>query len=124
MSIRHILVGLSLLVFAVACAGADIASPPAGLSHAAATLSCGPTDGPATAIYLAHDPVEWLEPDYPYLRVAIWQPLAHLSGGSWRVASGDTAAAAWYFSGPNEFEIASAGRVAVPPAAEPLAERG
>lgn len=83
------------------------------MTHAAATLACGPADGPATAIFLARDSIEVLEPAYPYVRVMIWQPLAHLSGGSWRIVNSDTAAAALYISAPNQFEAASGGGVTV-----------
>lgn len=39
--------------------------------------------------------------------------VAHLSGGSWRVVSSDTAAAAWFVTAPNHFELASSGQVIV-----------
>jgi hypothetical protein len=108
------LTGLSTAVaLGLACSSDAIFQPPGGFAHAAATRFCGPTDGPAVAIYLSPVPVESLQPPTPYVRVAVWQPLERLAGGSWLVAIGDTAAAAWYFTAPGDFAVATSGQVTV-----------
>jgi hypothetical protein len=94
-----------ILVVAAACASDAISGPPAGLPYAAATPACGPADGPATTIYLSPNPVESLDPSTPFVRIAIWQPRERLAGRSWSLA--DDAAAAEYFSTPDEFELAT-----------------
>lgn len=100
-----------LLAIAASCASDAIPGPPAGFPYAAATPACGPADGPATTIYLSPNPVESLDPSTPFIRIAIWQPRERLFGRSWSLANG--AAAAWYFSTPDEFEIATGGSVTV-----------
>ena len=105
----------TVLAFALACASDGIPEPPNGLVHAAAMFMCGPADGPATAILLSSEPapIESAEPPFPYVRIVIWQPVGHLMGRTWQVINSDTAAAAWYVFGPNSFEQAASGRVAV-----------
>jgi hypothetical protein len=111
MSRRYLLAVSTGLAFA--CLSDGILHPPHELPHAAASRACGPADGPAVAIYLALVPIESLAPPTPYVRIAIWQPLSRLAGGSWVVAASDTAAAGWYFTGPNSFQVATGGRVEV-----------
>ena len=108
------LAGLSTILAAVvACASDGIPGPPVGFAHAAATAACGPTDGPAIAIYLAPNAVGSLNPPAPYVRIAVWQPVDRVAGRSWRVAAGDESAAAWFFSSPNDFHVATGGRVTI-----------
>ena len=98
-----------ILAFSIGCG--SVSGPPEGLSHALATNTCGPADGPATWIYLAGDPIEGVQPSsFPYVRIAIWRGVTELAGGSFRV---DTDVSGVYFTGPNTFEIASRGSVAV-----------
>ena len=85
--------------------------PPTGLPYAAATPACGPADGPGIAIYLSPNPVESLDPSTPFVLVDIWQPRERLRERSWQLA--DDAAAASYFSTPNDFEVAIGGSITV-----------
>jgi hypothetical protein len=110
---HHLAVAATILALAVACSSDGFLGTPDAFPHAAATRACGPADGPAVAIYLTTVPVESLEPQRPYARIAIWQPQSKLAGGSWLIAAGDTAAAAWYFTGQAGFEVATHGRVTV-----------
>lgn len=111
MSKRHRIAASVVVVFTVACQSDGTQLPPEGFSHAAATRTCGPADGPAIAVYLAPNPVAALEPAAPYVRVNVWQSVGD-AAGSWEVGGGDDEAAAWYFTAPNEFEVAT-GRVTV-----------
>ena len=95
----------------VACASDGPLPPPEGFQHAAATRACGPADGPAVAIYLVTAPTAALEPPVPYVRINVWQSVSDVAGGVWEV-DGDSAAAA-YFTGPADFEVASDGWIRV-----------
>ncbi|HEY6107486.1 MAG TPA: hypothetical protein VIV56_01160 [Gemmatimonadales bacterium] len=105
--------GCIAALLAVACLSDSTLRPPGRFHYAAAARACGPADGPAVGIYLATVPVESLAPPAPYIRIAVWQPLDHLAGGSWLIAAGDTSAAAWYYTAPNQFEVATGGHVMV-----------
>ena len=104
---------LAALALALACLSDSTLRPPGRFFYSAAARACGPTDGPAVGIYLATVPVESLAPPAPYIRIAVWQPLEHLAGGSWLIAAGDTSADAWYYTAPNHFEVATGGHVMV-----------
>jgi hypothetical protein len=99
------------ILMVAACSSDDIPGSPAGLPYAAATPTCGPTDGPAVAIYLSPSPVTSLDPAIPYVRIAVWQPLDRLRERTWTLGEG--AATAGYFTTQNEFETASSGSVTV-----------
>jgi hypothetical protein len=43
-----------------------------GFSHAFATADCGPTDGPAVAVYLSDERSDSVPPTTRYIRVRIW----------------------------------------------------
>jgi len=88
----------------------NVSGPPEGLSHALAMNTCGPADGPATAIYLAPEPIQAVSPSYPYVRIAIWQDVTQLAGGTYRL---DGAASALYTPGAGTFELASRGTVTI-----------
>jgi hypothetical protein len=112
--VRARLMPVSIMVFLLAgCASEGVNAPPPGLPHAAATRSCGPTDGPAVAIYLSAAPVLSLEPSTPYVRVAVWQPLERLTGKSWLLSDGDSDGAAWSYATAEAFEVATRGEVTV-----------
>jgi len=100
-----------LAAVSLACTSDGVFGP--SLSHATATSSCGPNDGPAVAIYLATKPVNPLEPSPPYFRIAIWQPVDRLEGRSWTVGGEDADAAAWHHPNTSEFEVATGGTVRV-----------
>ena len=78
--------------------------PVAGFSHSVATFQCGPADGPATAILLARDPIEGLDPSRPYVRVVIQRQASALPGTAWIVGSmlGDVSAVYSTASGATE----------------------
>jgi len=87
-------------------------NPPEGaFSHSVSTFMCGPADGPATAILLARDPIEGLEPSNPYVRVVIQRAASELAGTTWFV--GTTDAGAIYFTGPDQREDATSGTVRI-----------
>jgi len=112
MSRRHFIAASAVLAFTVACRSDGTPLQPEGLSHAAATRTCGPADGPAVAIYLAPSPVAVIEPAAPYVRVNIWQSVSDIEGGIWDVASGADAAA-WYGATSTDVEVATDGHVTV-----------
>lgn len=112
MSVPRLVSSWMLVVF-FGCASDGIPGPATGLAHAAATVACGPADGPAVAIYLASAPVESLEPAAPYLRFYVWQSLERLSGRSWAVAGRESEGGAWLHSTATDYEIAIGGRVTV-----------
>lgn len=102
-----------LCACALSVAGASCDLTGAGdFPHAVATFTCGPADGPATAILLARDPIESLEPSYPYVSVNIWQAVSSLPGTEWR-ADGSDEATVQYFTGPGKFQLAAAGVVRI-----------
>lgn len=101
------------LLLLMACASDGVNAPPPGLPHAAATRFCGPTDGPAVAIYLSRAPMLSLAPPAPYVRVAVWQPLDRLTGRSWSLTGAETEGGAWFFATPGTFEVATRGEVTV-----------
>lgn len=80
--------------------------------HAVATFTCGPADGPATAILLAKDPIPGLDAPYPFVRVTILQSLSALPGTNWRV--GDIESAwAFYHRAPGVIQPVSSGTVRI-----------
>lgn len=105
--------GLCALSVATACGLDGIPGPPLGFDHAASAQACGPTDGPAVAIYLAGSPVESLDPSPPYLQVAVWQSLHDLAERSWSVAGAEAQGGAWFYSTNDDFELATSGHVVV-----------
>ena len=113
MSVPRLVASWVVAVLAAACASDGMPGPTAGLTHAAATRACGPTDGPAVAIYLAAAPVESLEPATPYVRIYVWQPPERLAGRSWVLAGGEPEGAAWLHSTAKDYEVATSGRVTV-----------
>jgi len=61
----------------------DTFGPPEGLPYAVATSSCGPTDGPAIAIYLAEEPIESGLPSRPFVLLHVNRSLDEAASGSW-----------------------------------------
>lgn len=86
---------------------------PEDFPHAVATFMCGPADGPATAILLARDPIQSLDPSYPFVSVDIWQSVSEIGGRTWRLDSGLGLMTARYFTAPGRFESATAGSVRI-----------
>ena len=85
--------------------------PEAGFTHSVSTFMCGPADGPATAILLARDPIEGLQPSNPYISVMIQRPASGLAGTTWVVGTND--AGAVYVPAPGQREEATSGTVRI-----------
>jgi hypothetical protein len=99
-----------LVVFAMACSD-GIAAPPASYTHAAATFACGPSDGPAVAIYLSPNPVTSPVPSGPFVRIYINKAVEEVGGQGWSVAGSGATAAAFFQSSPSNYEFATGGYV-------------
>jgi hypothetical protein len=112
MSVLRLRRSLPILVVALACSSDDVPGPTTDL-YAVATAACGPADGPAVGIYLAHAPVESLEPPAPYFRVYIWEWLDRLGGRSWSLGPNEGKGGAWFHPTATDFEIATRGTVTV-----------
>jgi hypothetical protein len=110
---RRYLVGLTIiLAVGAACNSDGIPAPSIGFDHAVMTPACGPADGPAVAIYLASSPIDHVDPPTPFVRIAVWQPLDHVGGRTWRfgIGGGDSASAV-LVTGPNDYNVAIGGYV-------------
>jgi hypothetical protein len=99
-----------LVVFAMACSD-GIAAPPVGYAHAAATFACGPSDGPAVAIYLSPDPITSPVPSGAFVRIYINKAVEEVGGQGWPVAGSSATAAAYFQSSPGNYEPATGGYV-------------
>ncbi len=109
-----------LLAFGLGCGSISDSSEP--LSHAVAMLTCGPADGAATAIVLAREPIgSTVEPPLPNVRVVILRGVTEIGGHTFRV---ENEAGAWYQSGPDSFEIATAGTIHIDRVADDLTVHG
>ena len=95
------------------CNSDGLNAPPPGFPHAAAARFCGPTDGPAVAIFLSGAPTFSFAPPPPYVRVAVWQPLDRLTGQSWSLGGAEPEGGAWFFVTEGTFEFATSGEVIV-----------
>jgi hypothetical protein len=95
-----------------ATVGCGLFDPEPRLSHAAAMAGCGPADGPATVILLAHEPIESAQPPFPYMSVMILESVSALSPRTWDITS-NTGPGVWYAVAPGQFESATSGRVTV-----------
>jgi hypothetical protein len=104
---------LTTLVVAAACASDGLQGPPTRFGHSAGTRACGPTDGPAVAVYLAAAPVVSVAPPAPYVRIAVWQPLERLRERTWVLAGGEDDGGAWHHLNASAFEVATSGHVRV-----------
>lgn len=108
------LVGIGVLaILSAGCASDGIFGAAQTWTYAAATGACGPTDGPAVAIYLAPTPVDSLEPSPPYVRINILQPPERLTERAWVIGGSEPDGSAAYYSSASEYEIATSGRVRV-----------
>lgn len=99
-------VSLSLVLTACLDPGDDLA-------HSAATSGCGPTDGRATVILLANDPIPSpTAPPDPYVRLTIDEDVSALAGRSWVVGPQSNAYAIYAF-GRSVAQQATSGRVTI-----------
>lgn len=95
------------------CTSEDVLAPPVGFTHAAATRSCGPADGPAVALYLAADAIDTLEPATPYVRIDVWKAADALVG-TWSLSPTSAhGVAARYQLSLGSIESATGGTVVV-----------
>ena len=89
-------------------------TPPDGdFSHSVSTFMCGPADGPATAILLARDSIDGLQPSNPYVSVVIQHPATGLLGTIWLVGTNVRDVSAVYAPGPRLHEEAISGTVRI-----------
>jgi hypothetical protein len=87
--------------------------PEAGFTHAVSTFMCGPADGPATAVLLARDPIEGLQPSNPYVSVVIQRAASGLAGTTWVVGTSVRDVSAVYVTGSGQQEDAISGTVRI-----------
>lgn len=113
MRVGHLGMVIAALSFVAGCSSQDVLTPPVGFADAAATRSCGPTDGPAVAIYLAPVAISALEPATPYIRVDLWKPAGALVGTWTLLPSSANGIAARFLPPPGGIETAVSGRVTV-----------
>ncbi|HKO47174.1 MAG TPA: hypothetical protein VJV79_05595 [Polyangiaceae bacterium] len=98
-----------LFVIAAAACSAGISAPPPRFPHALAQHACGPTDGPAVAVFLARDAAESPPPATPYVRVYLDKSVDELDGHTWSVAGDNSQGGAWYYSSTDASEPATSG---------------
>jgi len=87
--------------------------PEAGFTHSVSTFMCGPADGPATAILLARDLIDGLQPSNPYVSVVIQRPASGLAGTTWLVGTNVGDVNAVYVAGSGQHEEAISGTVRI-----------
>jgi hypothetical protein len=102
-----------VVAVAVACDSDSVFTPIRHFEYSAATFQCGPTDGPATAIFLSHDAVGSTEPSTPFVRIFVWVPVEELSGRVWQLSEDSPEGAAWFHSADASSEIAASGYMIV-----------
>ena len=108
--LKKLAIATSLSAMIAGCA--DTTGPPKGLEFAAATFTCGPTDGPAIAIYLAPEPIESLNPPLPYVRLHVNRSLDQAAGESWARVGTDEGGA-WRHTPIPEVEFATVGGIRI-----------
>lgn len=111
-------VAVALLVFLSAnTTNCNLTGPvnhPLGdFQHSVSTFQCGPADGPATAVLLARDSFEGLQPTDPYVRVVILRAASELAGTSWKIGPSFDDAGALYHGGSANPEQATSGTVRI-----------
>ena len=87
--------------------------PGAGFSHSVSTFMGGPADGPATAILLARDPIDGLQPPYPYVSVVIQRSAGELAGTTWILGTSVGDAGAIYWDASDQRVDATSGTVRI-----------
>ena len=97
----------------LACTDNGISAPPAGFTHAAATRTCGPADGPAVAIYLSPNAIESLEPTTPFVRIYVAEAVNILAGRTWSLAGSGSEGGAWFNASFAPSEVATRGLMTV-----------
>lgn len=109
-SMKVVVIAAIVTTLVVGCS--DTFGPPVGLTYAAATSTCGPTDGPAIAIYLAPEPIESINPALPYVRLHVNRSLDEAAQESWARVGTDEAGA-WRHTPIPEVEFATVGGIRI-----------
>ena len=107
---------LMVATLIVACDDDTPLQPLSALPHATATPSCGPADGPATAIYLASTPVQLPQPDVPFIQVFVPRRFTESTteGVVFRIGENfDEEASAWFHRSGVELKSATSGEVGI-----------
>jgi hypothetical protein len=114
---RNTLVVASIVLVSANTSNCNLSGPvnqPQGdFRHSVSTFQCGPADGPATAVLLARDSIDGLQPTDPHVSVVILRAAAGLQGTSWMIGTSFDDAGALYFSGSGNPEQATAGTVRI-----------
>jgi hypothetical protein len=89
-------------------------NPPEGaFTHSVSTFVCGPADGSATAILLARDSIEGLQPSNPYVNIVIQRPASGLAGTTWLLGPNVGDVSAIYVADSSRLEQAISGTVRI-----------
>ena len=114
---RNSVVLTSILLLSANTTNCNLTGPvnhPLGdFRHSVSTFQCGPADGPATAVLLARDAIDGLQPTNPYVRVVILRAASELAGTSWNVGPSFDEAGAALYSGSDTPEQATSGTVRI-----------
>ena len=102
-----------LVAAAVACDSDNVFTPIRHFEYSAATLQCGPLDGPATEIFLSHDAVGSTEPSTPFVRIYVPIAVEELSGRVLQLSGDGPGGVAWFHSGAASSEVAASGYMIV-----------
>jgi hypothetical protein len=95
MSVIRVL-GISIAALAgMACSSDSVGPLGNGLTYATASFTCGPADGPATAIYLSATPIGLGEPSAPFVRMYVSVGVDELAGHVWGVQDKARSVGAW-----------------------------
>jgi hypothetical protein len=113
MSLIRVLRWSMAAVIAMGCNSDGISAPLRGLKYSAATATCGPTDGPAVAVYLAMNPIGSIDPTAPFVRVYVPVTLAELEERRVWPVSGRTMATAQFRANESTYEYAATGLLTV-----------
>ena len=104
--------GLTILAVGAACASDGITGL-LGFDHAVVTPACGPADGPAVAIILAHNPVDPRNPPIPSIRIGVSQARDVVGGRTWGVGGAGDSAWAVLATGNNHYEASVGGHFTI-----------
>ena len=105
---------LASVMLLMSCNSSGPVNNPLGsFRHSASTFQCGPADGPATAVLLARDAFDGVQPGNPHVRVVILRAAADLPGTSWNIGTSFDDAGALYFNDAGTYEAATSGMVRI-----------
>ena len=81
---RALMIGLALVLVACNDNSGPVPTAPDGYPFAYATRGCGPTDGPATRLFLSAEASDSLPTTSPRIEVLVYRSAADLQGESFR----------------------------------------